>query len=276
MRHYGWLLAVCVLARLCPAVGATEEELRGEIRELEAKIAETDKRIEAVGRDEQNEKREFEQYRATYARRLTEQQAEIDTLKQTHVRQQLRADSLAAAIQELRGAQRMQARQGRVLAARLQAYCDSVSAIVESMPPGNSTAQLGAVAFLRGELAAGAVDNIEALERLWQILDALTSAAQDVEVYTGQSPLGDIPGQVHFVRLGHVFVACVDEQGQKGALWVPAADSTGRWRTVNDAQHLASLRAAVRIRQGGAVPELVDLPFDHPIVTDTLSYQGRR
>ncbi|MBD3240642.1 MAG: DUF3450 family protein [Chitinivibrionales bacterium] len=277
MRRYAWLLVVaCALCRFGSAAAATDEELRNEIRELEARIAETDKQIEAVRREEENERREFEQYRARHAQRLAEQRAEVDTLKQTHAHQQQRADSLAEAIADLRKAKQEQARRGRVLASRLEAYCDSVSAVVASMPPGNSKAQLDAVAFLRGELAAGAVDNIEALERLWQILDALSSAAQAVEVYNGPSPVTDIAGQVDYVRLGHVYLACVDQAGEAGALWIPAADSAGEWRRIRDVARLQSLRQAVRIRQGGAVPELVDLPFDHPVAADTLAFQEGR
>jgi hypothetical protein len=252
---------------------ATEEELRAEIRDLKAKISQTRKRTEETRAKAGKDREAYDAYTAKHGRHVAAQRAEVDSLKRTHARLQVQADSLAGAIRDVRARQRGQTRRQDGMIRSLAFLCDSLVAVVKRLPPSNVTSQLGALQFLGGELASGAVDNVEAVERMWQIMDALERSAQSVEVYTGPSPVPEIPGQVSFIRLGHAYLALVDDKGSAAAVWT-VGDSAGAWLQLDDPAQRAALRQCVRIRQGGAVPQLVDMPFAHAIQSDTLSFQG--
>lgn len=275
MRRFRWaMVGVTCLVGAWQGTAATPEELRAEIRELKGKIADTKKQIDETRTQIGHDESAYGEYSRKHRAHLSEQEAEVDSLKHTHGDLQRRADSLAGAIATIRARQQQQVHLQTGTARQLVAYCDSLTDVVKQLPPGNVHAQLGALAFLRGELVGKAVDNVEAIERLWQILNALASSARSVEVYAGTSPVPDIAGQVDFVRLGHAYLAVVDNKGTAGALWATDGTKGGHWQSIDDPDQLTALRQCVRIRQGGAVPQLVNLPFEHAVARDTLSYEG--
>ena len=84
-----------------------------------------------------------------------------------------------------------------------------------------------------------------------------------------------ISGQVDFIRIGYAYLAIVNEKGSAGALWIPSADSSGgNWVENKNPQQLLALKKCVNIRQGNSVPEIVGIPFNHPIHDDTQDKKG--
>jgi hypothetical protein len=147
--------------------------------------------------------------------------------------------------------------------------CNTLKEALVLLPPGNIKGQTSSLDFLLSELKTNAVDNVEAMERLWQILGALSEGAQSIETFSAQSPVSYISGQVDFVKLGYAYLAVVNEKGTKGALWKPMEDTLkGTWQEVDDPEQLLALKKCIQIRQGTIVPQIVDIPFKHPVHAD--------
>ncbi|MEW6042470.1 MAG: hypothetical protein AB1633_13205, partial [Elusimicrobiota bacterium] len=61
-----------------------------------------------------------------------------------------------------------------------------------------------------------------------------------------------------------------------GAIWIKVNEknAVGQWNIISDASKLMALNKCVQIRQGRAVPELISIPFDSRIISDTLNLNG--
>ncbi len=112
--------------------------------------------------------------------------------------------------------------------------------------------------YLQNELASGSIDNGEAVERLWQITEDLTEQQQIIDVWNGSSTCDSISGTVHFLRFGYGYLACVNEEATKGAIWYE--DS---WMLIDSPKEITAIRNAVKIRNGNMVPEIIGLPIKY-------------
>ena len=254
-------------------LSAAEEsfpELESEIAELRKKIADTRDNIAQVKKKAEADARAFAVYEDQYTTHLKKQKAELDALKDDYKDLHAKTDSLAQRIQQVKAAQHeLDLLQDRFRYILMQS-CEELERAMHLLPPGNLHEQLHALRFLHSELSVHAVDNVEALERFWQILTTLSEGSQSIDVVSGQSPVPFITGQVDFIRLGFAYLAAVNEKGTAGALWVPHADSAGgTWVKSLTPQQLLALKKCVDIRQGNTVPEIVAIPFRHPIHDDT-------
>lgn len=270
-------LFLCIIF-LFSAVFTYEEsypELEKEIKALQKKISTTKDNIKNVKKKIKADKQAFSAYQKQYKRYFNQQNAELDSLKNDYSRLQYKADSLSQSIQEVKSKQHeLDLLQERFFQLSLNA-CKELKATLLRLPPGNTQNQINALDFLHSELSVKAVDNVEALARLWQILLALTEGSQSIDIFPAQSPVPFISGQVDFIRLGYAYLAIVNEKGTAGALWIPSADSSGgTWIENKNPQHLLALKKCVKIRQGNAVPEIIGIPFKHPIHADTLYQKG--
>ncbi len=259
-------------------IAANEEsfpELEKEIKDLQKKIRSTKDNIKKVKKKVAADKKSFSSYENQQDRYFNRHQAELDSLKNDYSRLNSKTDSLAGDIQQTKNRQlELDLLQKKFTRLLLNA-CSEFKEILAKLPLKMVHNQISALEFLRSELSVHAVDNVEALERLWQIHNALSEGGQSVDVAPGQSPVPFIKGQVHFIRLGFAYCAIVNEKGSAGALWVPSADSTGgKWVEHSDPQNLLALKKCVGIRQGNAVPEIVGIPFQHPVKDDSPSEEG--
>lgn len=253
------------------------KELEKTIRELTNKIVTTKKQSQEIEKKIKQDQEAFAKYENQYQNHFSRQEAELDSLKNDYSRLQLRTDSLVQRIRQVKNRSHefdlMQKQFTRVILAS----CTELSQSLQLLPPGNIHKQVTALEFLHSELSVHAIDNVEALERLWQILSVLSEGAQSIEVFPGQSPVPYISGQVDFIRLGYAYLAVVNEKGTAAAIWIPAKDSTGgKWQENKDPQQLLALKKCVQIRQGNSVPEIVGIPFQHQIILDKKVGEGER
>ena len=167
------------------------------------------------------------------------QREELESLKNDYNSLQFKTDSLSQIIQQVKGRQREMDLLQERFSKLLLGACEELKQAIAMLPPGNTQSHLSALAFLQSELSVKAVDNTEALERLWQILSALSENSQSINIFPGQSPVSFISGQVDFIRIGYAYLAIVNEKGTAGALWIPSADSSfGNWVENKNPQQL--------------------------------------
>jgi hypothetical protein len=250
-------------------------DLEKEINELESKIKSTRNKIKTVTKKIEADEQAFSSYQSQNTGYYNKQREELEALKNDHTSLQYKTDSLSQIIQTVKNKQsELDLFQGRFSQLLLDACAELKQAIL-LLPPGNTQNQMSALEFLQSELSVKAVDNSEAVERLWQILSALSEGSQSIDIFSGQSPVSYISGQVDYIRIGYTYLAVVNEKGTAGALWIPCADSLGgAWVEEKDSKHLLALRKCVAIRQGNSVPEIVGIPFSHPVHDDSRDMKG--
>jgi len=266
------MLAALVAAG--PSRAATVD-LEREVSELKGKIAEARAQLAKTRTEQEQDRTAYAAYSQQFSGQQGRQRTENDSLRQELRSYRQRADSLGRQVQSLRARQNEFDLRQKTFAGQLVAACDSLLALCGRLPPGSVQAQQNALQFLRGELAGGAVETVEAIERLWHIHLEVDQSAGALDIYTGPAPVEFLQGQTDFVRLGYCYLAAVDEKGAAG-LWVPSADSAGgRWERL-DEPAVQALRNAVNVRRGNAVPQIIQLPVRHPLLADTISLEAGR
>jgi len=245
-------------------------DLEKEINELQGKIKSTNEKIQNVKKKIGDDEKSFSGYQKQNSDYSGHQNEELENLKRDYTRLQNETDSLSGIILKVKNNQHeldlLQERYTRLL---INA-CEELKRILSGLPPANIQNQVSACEFLLSELSIKAVDNAEALERFWQILGALSENALSIDIFSGQSPVPFMPGQVDFIRIGHAYLAAVNEHGTSGAIWVGAKESTtAGWSKVIKPEQVLALKKCISIRQGNTVPEIIGIPFEHVIVEDT-------
>jgi len=269
------LFFILILSFICSAWAESYPELEKEVRDLQNKIKSTKDKIRNVQKKIKADKKAFSTYQKQNDSYSNRQREELESLKSDYNSLQSKTDSLSQIIQQVKGRQREMDLLQEKFSKLLLDACEELKQTIVMLPPGNTQSQLSALAFLQSELSVKAVDNTEALERLWQILSALSENSQSINIFPGQSPVSFISGQVDFIRIGYAYLAIVNEKGTAGALWIPSADSSeGNWVENKNPQQLLALKKCVNIRQGNSVPEIVGIPFKHPIRDDAQVKKG--
>ncbi len=251
-------------------------ELEKTIRDLKEKISKTHNQIKQVDEKIEEDEKEFLSYQKNNEKYFNQQKAELDSLKSDYNKFYQKSDSISNLINEVKREQgELDLQQDRFQRQLIKA-CEELKKAISLFPPGNLIKnQISSIEFLHSELTTKAVDNIEALERLWQILGTLSEGTQAVETFSNQSPVSFISGEVNFVRIGYAYLAIVNEKGTSGALWTPPTDtSEGLWVEIKDQKHLLALKKCIQIRQGATVPEIIDIPFKHPLFVDMRGSKG--
>ena len=250
-------------------------ELEKETKDLQNKIKTTKKDISAVKKKIDSDKKSYSKYKKHRDNYFDQQQAELDSLKSDYRKLHIKTDSLANVIKVVKAGQKELDLQQKHFHITLINACKQIRETISFFPPGNVKNQTGALDFLQSELATGAVDNSEALERLWQVLSVLSEGTQSIESYSAKSPVSFINGQVNFIKIGYSYLAIVNEQGTNGAIWTSATETEkSLWKEIEDSQKLLALNKCIRIRMGNSVPEIIGIPFHHDIVSDMPDQNG--
>ena len=231
----------------------------GRIRkELASIVAEKRQVREKAGKDFE----EHSAYLKTIRQRFSSIRNAIDSLNDLQIVEKERNDSLAGAIREEVSRQRQYDLLQDSFRARLVQLCRQFMDEAEKLPPLSSGSTVNALAFLQSELKTKSVDNVEGLQRLFQILNDMEELTGSIQIASGPSPVPELRGTVYRLRIGTLFEAAVDAQGSNYALWT-GSDSTGNgeWTTGSDNETASALLNAVNIREGKSLPSLVELPF---------------
>jgi hypothetical protein len=247
---------------LCALLASAQEyDVDAEISRTKRELVRVASERTKVREASQKDSKEFEEYQARTRERVKALQAETDSVRQQTTVFTARSDSLGARLSGLEAKKREYGLMQERLRTRLVALCDSQTALVNTFPPGLAAQARAALAFLRSELAAKSIDNIEGMTRLVTITNDNETQLMDIQIAQGTSPLADIVGTVYRLRIGGVFEAVVDAKGTKCALWTGRGDTD--WELVDDPAVAARILKAVNVREGKTVPALVQIPFTH-------------
>ena len=264
-----FLLIICKNSVAQQSTETGLADLQKEIVEWQDKIKDIKLKIKKQEDEITRAKRAFSEHQKRDLSHREKLSVQVDSLRKDASVLIAESDSISRAIESTKTSARNYDLRGDSFRRLLIGFCSKLVGLIESLPPGNLSNQISAVNFLKGELETRSVDESEALERIWQVLNTLTSASQSVDVYTATSPVPEIKGQVFFIRIGLVSTAIIKEKGEEGAIWVNSNDSKGgEWVLIDDETQRAELWNVVQVREQRAIPQLVLVPFDHEIKID--------
>jgi hypothetical protein len=236
---------------------------------MEKEIMRLRKELMQIQTDREKNKKDVEQDRINYkeytdrtSKRMAGVKFEVDSLMRQSRRQQYKSDSLMALINNANARSRQVDMSQDALRERFAASCDKIISTMQKLPPIVQQTLVGSASLLKGELRDKKVDNVEALNRMQQILMRSDDITGSIQVSQEASPAPDIRGSVFRLRIGTFFEGVADAKGEVCALW-QGADANGQpvWKTIKDASMATKIIKAANIREGKALPELVTLPL---------------
>ncbi len=137
--------------------------------------------------------------------------------------------------------------------------CDQIITELEDIPPMARQKLVASAALLKNELRNKNVDNVEALNRMMQILSRADEVTGSIQTSQESSPITEIRGTVYRLRVGSFFEAVVNMKGTECAVWY--SGSGKKWETIKDPSVATDILKAATIREGKTIPEFVTLPL---------------
>jgi hypothetical protein len=142
---------------------------------------------------------------------------------------------------------------------QLAQSCDRIIADLNNFAPMVRQKLIASTALLKSELRNKSVDNVEALNRMIQVLNHAEEVTGSIQTSQEKSPITEIRGTVYRLRVGSFFEAVVNMNGDECAVWY-GADNKG-WKTIKDPAVATQILKAATIREGKTIPEFVTLPL---------------
>ena len=146
--------------------------------------------------------------------------------------------------------------------------CDMLLDSLQSLQIFNMGRQISALEFLRGEIATETIDPVEGLERYYQITRQINEKSGQVETWIAPSPVSSFGGDVAYLRLGFIWLACINNDDTAGFFW---DSDEHKWLNITDTADLLHIRKAINLAAGKTAPQLISLPFDRSF---TIEKQG--
>lgn len=257
---------ILLLASVSLTVG---ENMDSSIKEIEKKIEyvrkelrELSKERETLRSDYKRDAVEFEKYRKMILAKKRDLTAEIDSVNSSVTNETVKKEKRAGNYNGLK------AREANIKAAQKQLNNElltniaSVMKLENDIPPLAKDKVISSFEILKKEIESEGVDNIEALNRYFTILDNLDNVSSTVEVTQGNSNVPFIRGMVYRIRVGSVYEAVVNVEGSKSGIWKGYDENgTPKWEEITDAATSFAVLEAIQIRDGKAVPKVATLPF---------------
>ena len=258
------MAAVTALCLQQKTVGADTDDLDAEIGRVRKELASIVAEKRQVREKAQKDYQEHSAYLKSIQQRFKTIRNGIDSLENLEVTEKVRNDSLAGAIRSEIAKQRQYELLQDSFRKRLVDLCEEFAVQAGKMPPITTGSTVNGLAFLGSELKTKNVDNVEGIQRLFQVVNDLEELTGSIQIASGPSPVPELRGTVYRLRIGTLFEAAVDAQGKNYALW-NGGDSTdsGPWTVGSDNVTGAQILNAVNIREGKSLPALVELPFSN-------------
>ncbi len=264
MRIYQNILMIIIFAYgylMVPVYAAETADLEKEITRLRKELASVSSQRHTVKQESINDSKDHDSYKARFENRFRAATAEADSISALIHDHQQRRDSLSAVIANLTTSQKQYDLLQENFRLRLIDICDNFAQQAAKIPPMSSKSIIAPAAFLKSELASRNIDNVDGLQRLIQIIDNHEELTRSIQIFQGISPVPDMPGAVYRLRIGSLFEAAVQPNGNKYAFW-NGTDSAGKeiWLTQADPEGAAQIFNAINIREGKALPAFARVP----------------
>ncbi|MBN1307062.1 MAG: DUF3450 family protein [Chitinispirillaceae bacterium] len=262
MKYRLMIVGAAVILYGGSAVPAAEmDEIDREIARLKKEISRVQSQRHDEAKEAKKEQVEFESYRERTASRMASVTRQTDSIRMLLQQTNRHNDSINAALASVTSRIREQDLQRERLREVILRAAKTLQGEIDHFTPLIREQYTGPTGYLVGEIEAGTVENTEAFYRLFRIVWDLRTVCREIQVVEVASPIPQMRGTVYRLRIGSVFEAVVDMKGEKAFLWNPADGGTAGWVAPPRREDAASILAAVRIREGKTVPELLRLPF---------------
>jgi hypothetical protein len=243
--------------------------LDGEISKLKKEFSRVETERSKVRKELLQDKAEYAHYQQKYSGKTTSLQLQTDSVQSQIKLKKLINDSIELEVTTIN----MKIRQQQLLQKRFSETvllaAKKLQAEIEKLPSNSSEQLRGSLHYLIGEISDGTADNAEALYRLMQIIHDTKVFSREILVAEATSPITELRGVVYTIRIGSVFEAVIGRDGKSAFV----RDISGKWRSIVDQHVLSMIMLAVKIREGKAMPALVDLPLGNDAGKDVLHVQ---
>ena len=263
-----WTKKIVIIVLLAVS-SVSAESMDNSIKEIETKIDYVRKELRKLQKERQSlrddyktDAVEFQTYRKMVLQKKRELVTEIDTVKLVVKKESERKDELSTKFNSLKNREANIIASNKQLSRELVGNINSVLTIQNSLPPLTKESILSSLEILKKELESGGIDNIEAMNRYFTILETIDNIPSTVQVTQGNSNLPFIRGMVYRVRLGSVYEAVVNIDGTKAGLW-RGYDENGTpiFEELTDELQAAEILHSVHIREGKSIPAIGSFPF---------------
>jgi hypothetical protein len=202
---------------------------------------------------------EFKEYAKRTAERLATVKSETNSINEQAIVQKRRNDSLAALINFANARTKQSEMCQDAMREKLTGSCDRIIANLQNIPPMVQQNLIASTALLKNELRNKSIDNVEAFNRMQQILIRSEEVSGSIQVSQESSPIAEIRGTVYRLRIGTFFEAVVNPKGEECAVW-HGSGGMG-WKTIKDPAIASQILKAAQIREGKSLPSFVKLPL---------------
>lgn len=264
MRTFKNILTIIISACshwMVPVNAAETADLEKEIARIRKELESVSSQRQIIKQESLNDSKDHDSYKTRFENRFRAATAEADSISALIHDHQKRRDSLSAVIANLSASQKQYDLLQENFRLRLIAICDHFVTQAAKIPPMSSKSITAPTVFLKSELTSRNTDNIDGLQRLIQIIDNHEELTRSIQIFQGISPTPDMAGTVYRLRIGSLFEAAVQPNGNKYALW-NGTDSTGKeiWLTQADPEGAAQIFNAINIREGKTLPAFARVP----------------
>jgi hypothetical protein len=259
-------LQVLIFAAIATAVWSADvNNIQDEIARIRKEFAQVQTERARNRQEADRDRSEQEAYGLRIKTHRSSVEAETDSVKREIARTRAVGDSLRATLESIRNKQRQYDLLQNQFHLKMVESCDTFIEMARRMPPLAGATIVSSISFLKAELSGKAVDNVEALQRLEQMVRDLHEATMSLQDLQAAPPVPEIKTTASVIRLGAVFQAAAAEKGTMAALW-QGSDNNGnpRWTIERNPTIAKAVFDAVAMRQGKALPAIVLLPFGAP------------
>lgn len=252
------LSAICLVSIAASLCFAQQGDRESEIKRLRKELMQLQTERQKNKTDRIKDLNEFKEYQKRTAERLAAVKSETNSINHQVAVQQRRNDSLAALINSANAQSRQAEMSQDAMRENLIVSCDKIIATLQGIAPMVQQNLIASSALLKNELRNKTIDNVEALNRLQQILVRCEEVTGSIQVSQESSPIAEIRGTVYRLRIGTFFEAIVNLKGEECAVWYGGG---GGWKTISDVGVATQILKAANIREGKSLPSFVKLPL---------------
>jgi hypothetical protein len=253
------LYAICMIGIAASLVFAQQGDKESEIKRVRKEIMQLQTERQKNKMDRIKDLTEFKDYTKRTAERMAALKDETNSINQQIAVHQRKNDSLGALINAANSRIKQSEMSQDAMREKLAVSCDQIIASLQNLPPMVRQNLVASTALLKSELRNKTTDNVEALNRLQQIMIRAEEVTGSIQVSQESSPVPEIRGTVYRLRIGAFFEAVVNIKGEECAVW-RGGEKPG-WTTVKDPAAAAELLKAANIREGKSLPSFVTLPL---------------
>ncbi len=257
------VLGLFIALSVTPIFSAqTVSELEQEIKQVRKKLVEVQNERADVTQKIKEDRKEFASYREKIVVKLRKTQEETDSLRKEASKFKKKRNRLGSNLLKVKNGQKAYELKQESYRKYLLSAVENTITTTETLSPSLREKPVAALALLKSELQSKGVDNVEAVARLFQVVRDLDGGSYSIQIVQGNSPVSEIRGSVYRLRIGTLLEAVVDLKGSRAAIWSGLDENgTDQWSMVDDIITIEEILKGVNVREGKALPSLVNLSF---------------